>query len=97
MADEHRCQWRDSFELLERKFLEREEMFAKLVARVTELEQKAAVAERKAVGPKSERMPTPDEAARKKSGETPGRAHLDVPSRRKSSDRLVRRPPMTWH
>ena len=90
MADDHRCQWRDSFELLERKFVEREETFAKLVARVTELEQKAAVAERKAVGPKSERKPTPAEEARKKSGETPARGgHVNPRKRRENAEVLT--------
>ena len=68
-------------------------MLAKLMARVTELEQKAAIAERKAVGPKSERMPTPDEEARKKSGEKAERGgHVNPKKRRENAEAMAALP-----
>lgn len=61
--------------------------------RVNKLEHEAALAKKQIVGPKSERMPTPEEEARKKSGEhKPRGGHVNPKKRRENAEALANLP-----
>lgn len=56
-----------------------------LLARVEKLEHKLALATKQIIGPKSERMPTPEEEAKKKEGHTPACGGYTNPAKRKEN------------
>ncbi len=64
-----------------------------VTARVNKLEHEAALAMKQIVGPKSERMPTPDEEAKKKSGEPrPRGGHVNPKKRKENAEAMARLP-----
>ena len=68
-------------------------MLAKLVTRVQDIEHKLAVATRNIVGPKTERMPTPEEEAKKRSGEKPTRGgHVNPKKRKENAEAMASLP-----
>ncbi len=64
----HDCQWREAAAKLQQQLADRDAKLAALMARMTDLEHKMALANRQIVGPKSERMPTPEQEAKKREG-----------------------------
>lgn len=84
----HRCPWRDKAEELE-------EQLTALVSRVNDVEHKLALATKQIVGPKRERMPTPDEEAKTKEGKKPARGGYINPKKRKENAEALARIPAT--
>lgn len=98
----HDCRWRRTAEKLEQdladqqsKLVERDEQLAALVARVNAIEHKLALANKQIVGPKSERMPTPDEEAKKREGHVPARGGYTNPKKRKENAEAMASLPAT--
>jgi hypothetical protein len=67
----HDCQWRDTAAKLQEQLAERDAQLAALSARMNDLEHKMALANRQILGPKSERMPMPEQEAKKREGKKP--------------------------
>jgi transposase len=84
-SKKHDCRWRDQATRLEQKLAERDAQLVKLTERVNEIEHKLALADRQIVGPKSERMPTPEEEAKKREGHKPARGGYTNPNKRKQN------------
>lgn len=89
---EHSCHWRRATdrqaEQLRTQQAELEASEAervRLAALVAELEHKLAQATRQLVGPKSERMPTPEDELKKREGQPPRRGGHTNPSKRKEN------------
>jgi transposase len=80
---------------LEAKLAERDEQLTALVARVNQIEHKLALANRQIVGPKSERMPTPEEEAKKREGPAPPRGGHTNPKKRKENAEAMASLPTT--
>ncbi len=90
MAEKHSCRWRRA---ADRQAEQARTQQAKLDAtqaerdllavKVAELEHQLALATRQILGPKSERMPTPDEEARKHEGPAPTRGGHTNPEKQK--------------
>jgi transposase len=99
MAEKHACSWRRSAERRAEQLraqeakleAQRVELVDKqvevdlLAAKVSELERKLALATKQIVGPKSERMPTPDEEAKKREGPSAKRGGNINPAKRKEN------------
>ena len=66
MARAHHCRWRTDAARLEKVVAEHVAQNAVLVARVNELEHSLALMTKQVVGPKSERMPTPEQEMKKR-------------------------------
>lgn len=109
MAREHRCEWRDRVGQLEAllgealvgirdlkaAIVEKDQQIAILTARVRELEHKLALSEKKIVGPKSERMPTPDDEAKKLEGGAPRGGHVNPKKRKENAEAMASLPTTT--
>lgn len=91
----HDCRWRREAEQLHEKIAERDAKLAALVARVDKMEHERALATKQIVGPKSERMPTPEEEARKKEGHKPARGGYTNPNKRKENAEALAKLPTT--
>jgi transposase len=76
LPTDHDCHWKRTAEALKEELLaqrvafearlaDKHEQIRVLLVRVHQLEHKIALAEKQIIGPKSERMPTPDEEAKK--------------------------------
>ena len=78
---QHSCEWRTTATELKASLAESEAKFQALMARVNALEHKHALATKALIGPKSERMPTPEEEARAK-GPPPTRGGHTNPEKR---------------
>lgn len=92
MAGKHLCRWRRTAakqaEQLRAQQVELEANRAELLrlgAKVTELLHQLAVATKQIIGPKSERMPTPDEELKKRDGDKPRRGGHTNPAKRKKN------------
>lgn len=92
MAEKHSCRWRRAAEKREEQLraaqaeLEASEAErARLAAQLLELEHKLAQATKQIVGPKSERLPTPDDEIKKRQGHKPARGGHTNPSKRKKN------------
>lgn len=64
---------------------EKDERIALLTAKLHEAEHELAVMKKQIVGPKTERMPTPDDEAKKRSRERPSRGGHTNPDKRKKN------------
>jgi len=98
----HDCPWRSEAGELRGKLTERDaevtrltEQVATLLSRVDKMEHKLALATKQVVGPKSERMPTPEEEAKKKEGHKPARGGYTNPKKRKENAEALARIPAT--
>ena len=99
MAEKHSCSWRRSAERraeqlraqqakleVQRVELEEKQVEVELLAaKVNELERKLALATKQVVGPKSERMPTPDDEMKKREGKPGKRGGNTNPAKRKEN------------
>lgn len=99
MVDKHSCHWRrTATKQAEQLRVQQAELDAtkaeldatkaehvRLVAKVTELEHQLALATKQIVGPKSERMPTPDDELKKREGLKPKRGGHTNPAQRKKN------------
>src|SRR5713101_2572528 len=94
-SKKHDCRWRDQATTLEQKLSERDAQLAKLTERVNEIEHKLALANKQIVGPKTERMPTPEEEAKKKEGHKPARGGYTNPKKRKENAEALASLPTT--
>ena len=94
-AKRHNCRWRTAAAKLEEKLADRNAQLAALSARVDQMEHKLALATKQIVGPKSERMPTPEEEARKKEGHKPARGGYTNPKKRKENAEALASLPTT--
>jgi len=106
LAKEHRCEWRERAERLEKllettiatmhaALAEKDRQIATLVERVNQLEHKLALTEKKIVGPKSERMPTPEEEAKKREGEPVERGYVNPRKRKENAEAMAALPTTT--
>ena len=94
-AKRHNCRWRREAAKLGEKLVERDAQLAALIARVDQIEHKLALATKQIVGPKSERMPTPEQEAKKKEGNTPSRGGYTNPKKRKENAEALASLPTT--
>ncbi len=92
MAEKHSCRWRRAAdkqaELLRAREAEldaQKAQLAELATKVAELEHSLALATKQIVGPKSERMPTPEDEARKREGNEKKRGGHTNPAKRKKN------------
>lgn len=89
----HSCRWRTQAGKLEETLAATNAQLAAIVVRVDELEQKLALANKKAVGPKSERMPPVEEEAKKREGHKPSRGgHTNPKKRRENAEAMASLP-----
>jgi len=106
LENEHRCEWRERAERLEKlvaeiiattreALAEKDRQIAILTARVQELEHKLALATKQIVGPKSERMPTPEEEAKKREGHRPRGGHVNPKKRKENAEAMASLPTTT--
>ncbi len=98
----HDCTWRKEAGELSGKLAERDvevsslkEQVATLLSRVDKMEHKLALTTKQIVGPKSERMPTPEEEAKKKEGHKPARGGYTNPRKRKENAEALAAIPAT--
>jgi transposase len=91
----HRCRWRALAGKLEAKLAERDAQLSTLVERVNAIEHKLALAKKQIVGPKSERMPTPEEEAKKREGHKAARGGYTNPKKRKENAEAMASLPTT--
>jgi transposase len=91
----HDCRWRREAAKLEEKLAERDAQLAALTARVDQMEHKLALATKQIIGPKSERMPTPEDEAKKKEGHKPARGGYTNPKKRKDNAEALASLPTT--
>lgn len=77
------------------KLADRDAQVEALSARVDKIERERAAAMKQIVGPKSERMPTPDEEAKKKNGEPAVRGGYTNPNKRKENAEKLAALPTT--
>ena len=94
-SKKHDCRWRSQAATLEQKLAERDAQLTALAERVNEIEHKLALATKQIVGPKSERMPTPDEEAKKREGHKPSRGGYTNPNKRKENAEAMASLPAT--
>lgn len=102
MAAKHDCRWRRTATRLEQELTEQRSRLAQkdaqlgaLVARVNEIEHKLALANKQIIGPKRERMPTPEQEANKRDGKTPPRGGYTNPKKRKQNAEALASLPTT--
>jgi transposase len=91
----HSCRWREATAKLEAELADRDAQLAALSARVNEIEHTLALATKQIVGPKSERMPTPDQEAKKREGQPPARGGNTNPEKRKKNAEKLAALPTT--
>jgi len=91
----HDCRWRAQAAKLEERLAHKDRELATLIARVSEIEHKLALSHKQIVGPKRERMPTPEEEAKKRSGEKPARGGNVNPQKRKENAKAMASLPTT--
>lgn len=72
-------------EKLRKELAEKDAQLAALTARVNEIEHKLGLAHRQIVGPRSERMPTPEQEAKEREGNAPKRGGHTNPKKRKEN------------
>ena len=89
---EHQCEWRDLATELQAKLVELEAKFGVVLTRMSELEHKNALAMKQIVGPKSERMPTPEQEAKRLEGEGKRGGYNNPAKRKKNAETLAELP-----
>ena len=89
MAEKHSCRWRRTTEKQEEQLrAEQAELEAseaergRLAAQVADLEHRLALATKQIIGPKTERLPTPEEELKKREGHKPERGGHTNPAKR---------------
>ena len=89
MAEKHSCRWRRATEkqaeqlrAQQAELAATEAERARLAALVADLEHKLALATKQIVGPKTERLPTPEEELKKREGHKPARGGHTNPAMR---------------
>ena len=93
MSKKHNCRWRSAATKLQEQLAQKEGELAALTARVNQIEHKLGLATKQIVGPKSERMPTPEEEAKKREGHVPARGgHVNPKKRKENAEALARLP-----
>ena len=92
---QHNCEWRDLALELQTKLTEQDAKLAALLSRVGEIEHQNALALKQIVGPKRERMPTPDDEAKKREGDKPVRGGYTNPKKRKKNAEALAALPTT--
>jgi transposase len=106
LAKEHRCEWRERAERLEKlladtiatfreALAEKDRQIATLTARVQELEHKLALATKQIIGPKSERMPTPEQEAKKREGQSSRGGYVNPKRRTENAEAMASLPTTT--
>src|SRR5580698_4325014 len=92
MAEKHSCRWRRTADRqAEQMRVQQAELDAKqaaldaLAAKVSDLEHKLALATKQILGPKSERMPTPEDELKKREGGPSKRGGNTNPEKRKKN------------
>jgi transposase len=92
MAEKHSCRWRRTADRqVEQMRVQQAELDAKqaaldaLAAKVSDLEHKLALATKQIIGPKSERMPTPEDELKKREGGPSKRGGNTNPAKRKKN------------
>jgi len=89
----HDCRWRKEAAVLEAKLAERDAQLAVLMARVGQIEHALALTTKQIIGPKSERMPTPEQEAKKREGKQgPRGGHLNARKRKENAQKLAGLP-----
>jgi transposase len=91
----HDCQWRTTAAKLEKKLAERDAQIAALSSRISDIEHKMALANKQIIGRKSERMPTPEQEAKKRDGEKPKRGGYTNGKKRKENAEALASLPAT--
>jgi transposase len=99
LATKHACRWRSAAEKLEAVLAEQkakhESELATVVERLNALEHKLALSTKQIIGPKSERMPTPEEEAKKREGKKPVRGGYTNPKKRRENAEALASLPTT--
>lgn len=90
----HACRWRSAAEKLETELAAQKAKHDAILERLNALEHKMALATKQIVGPKSERMPTPEEEAKKREGKK-GRGGYTNPKKRKANAEALASLPTT--
>jgi transposase len=92
-SKKHECRWRKTAESLEAKLAEKDAQLAAVASRLTEIEHRLALTTKQVIGPKSERMPTPEQEAKKREGD-PGRrgGHVNPRKRKENAEALAALP-----
>jgi transposase len=91
----HDCPWRSEAEALKTELAEANAKLAAVMSRVDQMEHKLALAKKEIVGPKRERMPTPEEEAKKRDGEKKKRGGYTNPKKRKENAEALASLPTT--
>ena len=85
----HACRWRSAAERLEAELAEQKASHASeltaVIERLNALEHKLALSTKQIIGPKSERMPTPEEEAKRRDGEKRPRGGYTNAKKRKEN------------
>jgi transposase len=80
---------------LEKELAEKGEQLSALAERLNALKHKMALAHKQILGPKSERMPTPEEEAKKREGKKSARGGHTNPKKRKENAEALASLPTT--
>jgi transposase len=91
----HECRWRTTAAKMERELADRGAQVSALTERLNALEHKLALATKQIIGPKSERMPTPEEEAKKREGKKAKRGGHTNPKKRKENAEVLAALPTT--
>ena len=91
----HDCRWRKAATALEERLAEKDAQLAAVTSRLDQIEHKLALANKQIIGPKRERMPTPEEEARKRDGDKPSRGGYVNPKKRKENAEALASLPTT--
>jgi transposase len=103
LPSEHDCHWKRTAAALKEELLaqrvafdaqlaDKHEQIRLLLARVHALEHKIALAEKQIIGPKSERMPTPDEEAKKREPKKERGGYQNPRKRRENKEAMASLP-----
>jgi hypothetical protein len=91
----HECLWRTTAAKLERELADKGAQLSALTERMNALEHKLALATKQIIGPKTERMPTPEEEAKKRDGKKARRGGHTNPKKRKENAEALAALPTT--
>jgi len=91
----HACRWRDATTKLEKELAEKGAQLSALTERLNALEHQVALANKQIIGPKSERMPTPEQEAKKREGNKSARGGHTNPKKRKENAEALASLPTT--
>lgn len=88
----HTCRWRSAAEKLEQRLAEKDAQLETVLARLSAIEHKMALATKQLVGPKSERMPTPEQEAKAREGKKPRGGNTNPKKRKENAEALAALP-----